>query len=170
MVVSTELKIQLPPLHRGRDNISGQQLVADCPARFIVCICGRRWGKTVQGIHKCIKGALSKPNGMFWWVGPSHPEIMASRAWPLLKQLANQIPGCVVHEADRYISLPNGSEVWVKSADNPDSLRGPGLDGLVMDEAAQIKDETWSMREAPAPQLPRFTVWECAGMSFIVNT
>ena len=133
----------LPPLHTGRDGKSGQQLIADCPARFIVCICGRRFGKTVLGVWKCIKGALEGSNGIYWWVGPNYPEIQASRAWPILKELVNQIPGSIVREADRYVTLPNGSEIWIKSAENEDSLRGGALDGVVLDEAAQLKEYLW---------------------------
>src|SRR3990167_1673158 len=134
----------LPPLHTGRDGKSGQQLIADCPARFIVCICGRRFGKTVLGVWKCIRGALEGPNRIYWWVGPNYPEIQASRAWPILKGLVSQIPGSIILESDRCGILPNGSEIWIKSADNEDSLRGGALDGVVCDEAAQLKEYLWT--------------------------
>ena len=39
-------------------------------------------------------------------------------------------------------SQPGGS-IQARSADNPDSLRGATLDGLVFDEAAQAKPEAW---------------------------
>lgn len=124
--------------------------VANSPARFIICICGRRWGKTVVGIHRCVRGALSDSNRIFFWVGPNYPEITISRAWPMLKALVNQIPGCEIRESDRMVIFPNGSEIWIKSADNPDSLRGGKLSGVVLDEASQIKEETWSTVLRPA--------------------
>ncbi|GAG38423.1 unnamed protein product, partial [marine sediment metagenome] len=41
------------------------------------------------------------------------------------------------------IRMVNGSTIWFKSADNPDSLLGEGIDLLIMDEAARIKEDTW---------------------------
>jgi phage terminase large subunit-like protein len=48
------------------------------------------------------------------------------------------------------IIMPNGGEVSVKSADNPDSLRGEGLDLAVCDEHAFMKPEAWSEALRPA--------------------
>lgn len=46
--------------------------------------------------------------------------------------------------------MPGGGMVGVRSADNPDSLRGEGLDFCVMDEAAYIAPEAWSEALRPA--------------------
>lgn len=48
-----------------------------------------------------------------------------------------------MRESDRIVIYPNGGRVASKSADNPDSLRGEKLGGVVLDEFAQIKEETW---------------------------
>lgn len=48
------------------------------------------------------------------------------------------------------IILPNGGEIWVRSADNPDSLRGEGLDFVVIDEAAYVNEDTWLQAIRPA--------------------
>ncbi len=105
---------------------------------------------TVVGIHKCCRGALSKPGTVYFWVGPNYPEITISRAWPTLKALVSQIPGSEIRESDRMVIFPNKSEIWIKSADNPDSLRGGKLSGVVLDEVAQIKEETWTQVLRPA--------------------
>ena len=63
--------------------------------------------------------------------------------WRLIKSLAYQIPGTDIRETDRLVTLPTGGTVQVRSADDPDSLRGEGLDFLVMDEAAYIKEGAW---------------------------
>ena len=81
---------------------------------------------------------------------PNYPEINASKAWSTLKMLATQIPGTQVWEADHYILFPNGGEIWVKSADKEDNLRGAGLSGVVLDEMAQIKEEVWTDILRPA--------------------
>lgn len=158
MVLATqEVVIQLPPLHAGRlPNSKGQVELDECPARFIVCVCGRRWGKTSYGVRKCLKEALVKP-GVYWWIGPNYPAIAASGAWPLLKRLVRPIPNTEIREADRYITLPNGSEIWIKSAEHPDSLRGPKLRGAVFDEMAQISPDAWN--EAVRPSLSDYKGW-----------
>jgi len=87
--------------------------------------------------------------GRAWWVAPSYPQ--AGAAWRELRALATQIPGQQVREADRRITMPGEGEVQVRSADAPDSLRGEGLDLLVLDECAYIREETWT--EALRPSL-----------------
>lgn len=80
--------------------------------------------------------------GRVWWVAPSFPQ--SSMAWRELKALAAQIPEKVVREDMRLIRLPGGGEIMVKSADAPDSLRGEGLDLVVLDEAAFIPEPVWT--------------------------
>ena len=48
------------------------------------------------------------------------------------------------------IVLPGGGSITVKSADDPDALRGVGLDGVVLDEAAFMKEEAWINGIRPA--------------------
>lgn len=48
------------------------------------------------------------------------------------------------------ITLPGGGWVQVRSADNPDSLRGEGLDFLVVDECAFVKEDAWTEALRPA--------------------
>ena len=54
------------------------------------------------------------------------------------------------NENERRIVLPGGGSITVKSADNPDSLRGAGLDGVVMDEASFMAREAWTEGIRPA--------------------
>jgi len=48
------------------------------------------------------------------------------------------------------INLPGGGWVQVKSADNPDRLRGEGLNFVVLDECAFMIEETWTESIRPA--------------------
>jgi predicted phage terminase large subunit-like protein len=132
--------VTLPPLH------SGQQAVADSPARFKVLAAGRRWGKTVLGVALCLEEALL--GGRTWWVSKSYKT--AAEGWREVKWLATQIPGSDVHEGDKILRLPGGGSMEVRSADEPGSLRGAGLDGLVLDEAAHCREEAWTHELRPA--------------------
>jgi len=61
-----------------------------------------------------------------------------------------QWPGAKVREVDREVLLPGGGLVQVRSADEPDRLRGAGLDLVVVDEAAFCREETWTRSLRPA--------------------
>lgn len=60
-------------------------------------------------------------------------------------------------EQEHRIEFRNGGCVTVRSADNPDSLRGEGLDGVVIDEAAFLSEACW--REALRPALADKQGW-----------
>ena len=128
------LDIRLPPLHEG------QRAVAEDPARFKVVVCGRQWGKTLVGACMAIRQAAA--GGDVWWVAPSFP--IGELGWYHVDHLARQIPGCRFEGRPVWrITLPSGGTIQLRSADNPDSLRGATLDGVVFDEAAQAKPEAW---------------------------
>ena len=55
-----------------------------------------------------------------------------------------------MRRGDRQILLSNGGEVVVRSADDPQSLRGEGLNFVVMDECAFMKEESWTQALRPS--------------------
>lgn len=123
------------------------------PARFKVLDCGRRWGKTRLGVMECLD--IAAQGGRAWWVAPSYK--MSEVGWRPLRRLAVQVPGAEVRRGDHQINLPGGGSVSVRSADNPDSLRGEGLDYVVLDECAFMHEDAWrqSLRPALADRLGR---------------
>lgn len=133
-------RVTLPPLHRG------QHEVREKMERFNALACGRRWGKTRLGSALCVEAGLG--GGRAWWVAPSYKT--GAVGWRLLKSLCAQIPGHRKSEMERLIELPTGGSVQVRSADDPDSLRGEGLDFLVMDECAFVKENAWAEVLRPA--------------------
>lgn len=134
------LEVTLPPLHVG------QRAVKDSPARYKVLACGRRWGKTRLGTALCLETALR--GGRAWWVAPSYK--LAAVGWRGVTLLARQIPGADVRQGDRMVQLPTGGTVQVRSADDPQSLRGEGLDFVVLDECAYMRAEAWTEALRPA--------------------
>lgn len=150
---SKVLTIELPPLHKGRDGKGGQVEILESPARFKVVVCGRRWGKTTYGCYLCLEQALKGKR--IWWVAPTYK--IANIAWRMLTRLAKRIPGADIKEGERVIYFPGGGEVWMMSSDNPEGLRGEGLDGVVMEEAGSQKAEVW--RESLRPALADKKGW-----------
>ena len=108
-------------------------------ARFRVLSCGRRWGKTRLGTVECT--AIGARGGRAWWVAPSYK--MAAVGWRGVSWLSQQIPGTTTNKAERLITYPGGGTVQVRSADDPNSLRGEGLDFAVLDECAYMKEAAW---------------------------
>jgi hypothetical protein len=65
-------------------------------------------------------------------------------AWKKLKKKLVDLRWVAkINESELTISLKNGSQISLKGADSYDSLRGAGLDGLILDEAAVIQPEAW---------------------------
>ncbi len=133
-------KVKLPELH------TGQIPVASSNARFKVLVAGRRWGKTRLGVWLCIAKAMQGKKT--WWIAPTY--AMALEGWKEIRLLGIDY-GCVVKEYEKTLYTPTGGQVTVRSADNPDRLRGAGLDYIVLDECAFIKEDVW--REVLRPTL-----------------
>ena len=118
-------------------------------ARFFVMVCGRRFGKSTAAAMEATYYA-SQPNKRVWLVGLSYDkaDIMFREVWKrMVIGKSNDIDKA--SEKERYIRFKWGSVVEAKSADNPDSLVGAGLDLLVIDEAAKVKRKIWEMYLSP---------------------
>jgi len=125
----------------------GQEEVHKSSARFKLLACGRRkrWGKTRLGVNECLDVAAK--GGRAWWVAPSYK--MSEVGWRPLRQIGTRI-GAEIRKVDRQVILPGGGSVSVRSADNPDSLRGEGLDFVVVDECAFVPEAAWNEALRPA--------------------
>ena len=118
-------------------------------ARFFVMVCGRRFGKTTASAMEATYYA-SQPNKRIWLVGLSYDkaDLMFREIWQkMVIGKANDI--IRASEKDRIIKFKWGTTVEAKSADNPDSLVGEGLDLLIVDEAAKVKRKIWDMYLSP---------------------
>ena len=58
--------------------------------------------------------------------------------------------GARVHESELRVDYPNGGQVRLYGADNPDALRGIYLDGVVLDEYADMDARVWAGIIRPA--------------------
>lgn len=149
---NSNVQITLPPLHKGRDGTGGQITIAENKTRFKVIMCGRRWGKTMFGVWVSIRTGLQ--GGRVWWVAPTYK--IANEGWTELKKLAYQINEAAgkdfveIRESDKQLIFPNGGMVEVRTSDVEGSLRGAGLDGVVVDEAASHRESIWVEELRPA--------------------
>ncbi len=120
-----------------------QKMVLHNPSRFRVVVAGRRWGKTILSKVLLIQAAAAKRNQLVWYVAPSYQQAR-DIMWDDLK--ASIPPGWLArppNETRMVLYLINGSKIMLKGADKPDSLRGVGLNFVVLDESQDMKPETW---------------------------
>ncbi len=73
---------------------------------------------------------------VYWHVMPSYKQAKLT-AWDMIKHFAGVVPNVRFNEAELLVRYPNGNRLQLIGADNPDSLRGPGLSGLSLDEYSQ---------------------------------
>lgn len=119
-----------------------QQEIAENHARFRVVVAGRRFGKTHLSIRELAYFA-KEPDKEVWYVAPTYKQAKQI-VWRKLKNRLNDLKWIrKVNESELTILLKNGSTIALKGADNADSLRGVGLDFLVMDEFADINEDAW---------------------------
>lgn len=103
----------------------------------------RRFGKTVGTINDLIKRAieLRRDHGRYAYVAPflsQGKEI----AWEYLKRFAE--PAITdKNESELWVEVCGKARIRIHGADNPDRLRGAYLDGVVLDEYADMRPSVW---------------------------
>jgi hypothetical protein len=123
--------------------------------RFTVLALHRRAGKTELALRelldKALRCQLDLP--LFFYVAPLLKQAKAI-AWARLKQIVAPLVLnglCEINESELWVRLTrNGAMIRCYGADNPDAMRGVRLDGVVMDEVAQMSPEVWDDVVQPA--------------------
>ena len=120
-----------------------QKDILNNPARFKVVASGRRFGKTYASIAALAKHARY-PNTKSMYIAPSY-RMAKQIVWEDLKNMLRDVNWVKrINESELTITLINNSQIMLRSADNKDSIRGVGLDFVVIDEAADIDEEAWT--------------------------
>ena len=111
--------------------------------RWAVIVAHRRCGKTVACINDLIYKALvdDKPDGRYAYLAPYYAQAK-SIAFDYLMRFS--APVRANHNvSELWVELINGARIRLFGADNADSLRGLYLDGVVLDEFADMKPSLW---------------------------
>lgn len=133
----------------------GQKEVFSDTHKYRIINAGRQWGKSVLARIIVLDWATKIPNGKFWIISPTYVQGKQNH-W---LQLQKEIPDIWVkkkNEVEMSIALKNDSTIYLKSAENPDSLRGTAIHGLVIDEIAAIKNWQYLWEYAIAGDLVRY--------------
>lgn len=116
--------------------------------RFKVLVWHRRARKTTTAIAEVVKQSQLRI-GAYWHLFPTYAEAKDA-VWRDPQMLFNMIPEKLVertNESELIVYFKNGSMYQLKGADDPDALRGAGPVGLILDEFAMMKYESWQVLE-----------------------
>ena len=125
-----------------------QMKVFACDKRFRVLVAGRRFGKTYLALVELLRAA-SHRDRLVWYVAPTYKQGKRI-AWNRLKRLTRPYWAGKPSETDLNIMLSWGSVIALRGADQYDSLRGDGLDFVVLDEYASMHPACWTEVLRPA--------------------
>lgn len=108
----------------------------------------RRARKTTTAIYELVKQAHMR-QGVYWHVFPTYAEAKDA-VWRDPNMITRIIPQEMIadkNNSELFIRFKNGSILKMVGADTPDTLRGAGPVGCVLDEFATMKFEAWEIIE-----------------------
>ncbi len=112
-----------------------------CPERYSLVEASTKAGKTVACMCWLFEQAYLGDTGRnYWWVAPIYPQ--AKIAYRRVKR-GLTVNFCSANETELTLTLLNGTVLWFKGADKPDSLFGEDVYAAVIDEATRCKEEAW---------------------------
>ena len=112
-------------------------------ARFKVISAGRRFGKSRLAAWVLLIKALQSKSKDVFYVGPTFQQSK-DIMWGMLKELGRDVIKAA-HENTAVLTLINDRKIYLKGSERPDTLRGVGLEYVVLDEYASMKPEVWEM-------------------------
>ena len=119
-----------------------QEEIMDCKERFACVEASTKAGKTASMIIWLFEQALQcKSNQSVFWVAPVFAQ--AKIAFDRMRAQVSERNFFKVNESRLTLTLPHGSIIEFKSADNPDSLYGNDCYAAVLDEASRMKEQSW---------------------------
>lgn len=129
--------------------------------RFGKVVAHRRFGKTVGTINDTIRKAAENPRHdpppRYAYIAPTFSQAK-DIAWGYLKHYTAVVPDVRCSDGELWIELPhNGARIRLYGGDAYDRLRGIYLDGVDIDEPAQLDPRAWP--EVIRPTLSDFKGW-----------
>jgi hypothetical protein len=113
-------------------------------ARFRTVCTGRRFGKTLCMAAEILDRGGGEAGGDYGWIAPTYG--VADRGVEAFREIAPDFVRVVGRLPTRveFEGAKGPCRVMFMSADNPDSIRGFGFRGVVVDEAASQDVRVWN--------------------------
>jgi hypothetical protein len=109
--------------------------------RYSIIEASTKSGKTAGSIAWLIEQALSGQVGWnYWWIAP-----VSDQALIAFRRAMRALPHDVYtpNISLKTITLINGTVIWFKSGDKPNSLYGEDVYAAVIDEASRMKEDAY---------------------------
>lgn len=120
-----------------------QDTICSSDARFRVAVTGRRFGKTYVAIRE-LSRAAALPDQECLFLAPSY-RMAKNLVWDQLKDKLKSLRWVdQTNEAELTIRLKSGSKIYLKGAENKDSLRGAGYNFVALDEFQDMDPTVWT--------------------------
>lgn len=131
MILRPEQTIRLPLPH------AGQRAVRTQSRRFNWLSAGRRWRKTTLAMSIMVESAVS--GGQYIWGAPTFDQVRIG--FSETKKACGSVAS--FNLSRMTVTFPSGGIIYFRSLDDPDNARGYTADGVVIDEAADVKPAAW---------------------------
>lgn len=112
-----------------------------CSERYSVIEASSKSGKTTAALIWLLEKAMQGRSGQnYWWVAP-----VFSQARMAFRRMKAAVPHELfeANETELWIRLANGTVLWFKGSDVPDSLYGEDVYAAVIDEGSRVKEEAF---------------------------
>ena len=118
--------------------------------RFIVVAAGRRSRKTLIAKKKIFKRALINKNTLWFHAAPTRDQAKQI-FWDSLKKYTQIYWAKDPNESNLYVTLINGSQIWVVGMDKPQRIEGRDIswNGCHLAEFGDFKPEAWDQNIRP---------------------
>lgn len=114
--------------------------------RYKVICAGRKWGKSTLAIVSALGVMASKPNSIVSIICPTY-SMAKDIYWRDPQKISSLIPFEALekkNDSELFLQLKgNGSYLYLRGSDRPDTLRGLRFDYVVLDEFSQMKPDVW---------------------------
>lgn len=120
------------------------QAFHDSDALFKYLVWGIKSGKTYAGCKEILDTVVKKPGSFSWAVAPTYAHVEVCER-QLLEMIEPDRDFLIKYNQNRKMfTFANGSIIKMRSAEWPDNLRGPNIDGCIWcEEASFLKAEAW---------------------------
>jgi len=134
-------------LYKPHEN---QIKIHESKAKYRVAVCGRRFGKTCLALNEAVARAFQLENQIIWIILPLLKQAKEVY-WidpDVTKYFMPYVQYGAMKKNDSELSLHvpmTNSWIRLKGSDNPEGLRGSGLDLIIWDEVADVKKEAFDI-------------------------
>lgn len=134
-----------------------QKTIIYTKKRYKVMVCGRRFGKTTSALLAAILRATAERDQVIFYIAPTYRQAKQV-AWGILTRW---VGGGYLrkNEQELVIEFANGSKIFLKGAENPDSLRGSFCHLAILDEYSDIRPNVWDEVVSPLLLDTRGDAW-----------